>query len=273
MKMMSAKSPVPIPWFSSHPSHISTSPSSTTSWKVYQHARGVNAWNLCLSSRNTSLASPHARHDHERRFLPSGSSSCAQQWTRTRWTCSESSTGFPRQQRHWLVLSGHSQPWKGDPGGLRRSTDQLLLIEKRSCEVFEQRSLTSHEMRVHFPWRLWTWWSFESAGKVDSGENTVGVFESAFSPTLQKKKNASSLQQESRRKCVCLPLDQRRQLTRWIWQLLLVQPSVTMTWWACIWWRVISARCVLADATPWLHCVALATGRSLQKVAVCLLAR
>ena len=63
----------------------------------------------------------HARHDQERRSSCSGSSSSAPQWTNAvNMSSSESSVGFQRQQRYWLVLSRHSQPWKADREGQQR---------------------------------------------------------------------------------------------------------------------------------------------------------
>ena len=54
----------------------------------------------------------------------------------------ESSTGFPRQQRNWLVLSGHSQPWKGDRRAEKvnsdaMSVDQLVLLFAPSTSPIE----------------------------------------------------------------------------------------------------------------------------------------
>ena len=65
--------------------------------------------------KHFTLASVHARHDHERRSSRSGPSSSIPQWTNAvNISSSESSMGFQRQQRYWLVLSRHSQPWKAD---------------------------------------------------------------------------------------------------------------------------------------------------------------
>ena len=54
----------------------------------------------------------------------------------------ESSTGFSRKQRHWLVLSGHSQPWRGD----RRA-------EKVNTTAMRCRSISFSSCSLHLPVR------------------------------------------------------------------------------------------------------------------------
>ena len=74
-----------------------------------------------LPSSDFTIASVHARHDHERRSSRSGSSSSVPQWTNAvNISSSESSVSFQRQQRYWLVLSRHSQPWKAGRDGQQR---------------------------------------------------------------------------------------------------------------------------------------------------------
>ena len=80
----------------------------------------VNPPKLCLQEHFT-VASVHARHDHGRKSWRYGSSSSTPQWTNAvNISSSESSMGFQRQQRYWLVLSRHCQPWKADREGQQR---------------------------------------------------------------------------------------------------------------------------------------------------------
>ena len=85
----------------------------------YRSRNFSDCWKLCL--QETLHCSFSACSSRPRTSSRSGSSSSAPQWTNAvNMSSSESSVGFQRQQRYWLVLSRHSQPWKADREGQQR---------------------------------------------------------------------------------------------------------------------------------------------------------
>ena len=125
MKAMSARPPVRV---NSHLMILKSFKPHLQLIVVNNNLEGIPASGGCCKPLKTlpfkkhfTAASVHARHDQERRSSRSGSSSSVPQWTNAvNVSSSESSMGFQRQQRYWLVLSRHSQPWKADREGQHR---------------------------------------------------------------------------------------------------------------------------------------------------------
>ena len=125
MKAMSARSPV---WVNSHFMILKSFQPHLQLIVVNNNLEGtpasvgaVNPWNLCLQETLHCSFSACSSRPGTSISSRSRSSSSAPQWSNAlNISSSESSVGFQRQQRYWLVLSRRSLPWKANREGQQR---------------------------------------------------------------------------------------------------------------------------------------------------------